>query len=71
MKRTLNDLLVRDESNGHTVAWGDKAIVAAYGNFDKVPTSFIVDRKGTLTYQHSGYVPREILENEITPLLKL
>ena len=41
----------------------------AYGGIQAVPTTFVVDRKGTIVKRFLGQVPPEVFEEAIRPLL--
>ena len=41
----------------------------AYGNFDAIPTSFLIDKEGKIVERHIGYMSKTDLEKKIKPLL--
>ncbi len=53
----------------YPVVVGDGGVVAAYGNFQAIPTTFIVDRKGNIVDEHTGSMSKEQFEKIIKPLL--
>jgi thiol-disulfide isomerase/thioredoxin len=53
----------------YPVVIGNGDLVEAYGNFDAIPTSFLVDAKGNIIKRHIGYLSKEDLEKEIKGLL--
>lgn len=53
----------------YPVVVGDKKLVAAYGDFNAIPTTFLVDKKGNIVDQHVGYLSKEDLEKKIKALL--
>lgn len=53
----------------YPVVVGDEKLVAAYGNFNAIPTTFLVDKKGNIVDQHVGYLSKEDLEKKIKALL--
>jgi len=44
------------EKNGmnYLVAMGDEAIAEAFGGFDAIPTTFLIDREGHIRHQKTG-----------------
>jgi hypothetical protein len=54
---------------GYPVVVGDNDLVAAYGNFKAIPTTFVVDRKGNIVGEHTGSMTKEQFEQMITPYL--
>ncbi len=53
----------------YPVVVGDGGLVAAYGNFQAIPTTFIVDRKGNIVGEHTGSMTKEQFEHMVKPLL--
>lgn len=53
----------------YPIVIGDGKLVEAYGNFDAIPTTFLVDKSGAIVKRHIGYLSKEDLEKEIKPLL--
>jgi thiol-disulfide isomerase/thioredoxin len=53
----------------YPVVLGDDKVVAAYGNFQAIPTTFIVDRKGNIVGEHTGSMTSVQFEKMITPYL--
>lgn len=51
------------------VAYGTQKVVADYGNIEAIPTSFIISKSGEIVHKHVGLVPKEVLENELKPLM--
>lgn len=58
-------------ANGITypVAVVDEAMVAAFGNFTGIPTTFVIDREGKLRFKKTGGAPIEDLERTVKTLL--
>jgi len=54
----------------YPVVLGTNQVVAAYGNIQAVPTSFIIDQEGNIINKHVGLVPKSTLVEEINALLK-
>jgi peroxiredoxin len=53
----------------YPVVVGDNDLVAAYGNFRAIPTTFVVDRKGEIVEEHTGGMSKEQFEKMVTPHL--
>ena len=52
------------------VVYGTNEVVAAYGNIEAIPTSFVIDQNGKIVAQHVGLTPKETYIEEINQLLK-
>src|SRR5579859_1782060 len=54
------------------IAWDEGNSISRRYNLDKMPTSFIVDRKGIVRFVHGGYVEGEAerIESEVVALLR-
>lgn len=53
----------------YPVVMGDEKIVQDFGGVSVIPTTFIIDKSGTIVDKHVGYAPKETFEEKITPLL--
>ena len=53
----------------YPVVIGDRNVVAAYGNFQAIPTTFVVDKKGNIVAEHTGSMTKEQFEQVIKPHL--
>lgn len=53
----------------YPIVLGDDSLVKAYGNFNAIPTTFLVDKKGNVVEEHVGYLSKEDLEKKLKPLL--
>ncbi len=53
----------------YPVVVGDGDIVAAYGNFQAIPTTFVVDKRGEIVGQHTGSMTKDQFEKMVKPLL--
>ncbi len=53
----------------YPVVVGDGDLVAAYGNFQAIPTTFVVDKKGNIVGEHTGSMTKEAFERMVKPLL--
>ena len=59
------------EGNGmnYTVLMGTDDIAMKYGGISGIPTTFIIDRNGSIVNRFEGFRPKEVFESEITRLL--
>ena len=53
----------------YPIVIGYQNLVEAYGNFDAIPTSFLIDKQGHIVEQHIGYMSKEDLEKKVNSLL--
>jgi len=53
----------------YPVVLGTNQVLAAYGNVQAIPTSFIIDQEGNIINKHVGIVPKSTLVEEINALL--
>jgi thiol-disulfide isomerase/thioredoxin len=53
----------------YPIVMGNAQIVQAYGSFEGIPTTFVIDRQGNVIAGHTGFTPKEVFEKEVTPLL--
>lgn len=53
----------------YPVVLADQNIQEAFGGIEAVPKTFIIDRKGRIAKEHTGFVDKHEFENEIKPLL--
>ncbi len=60
---------VRQNGFNYPVAVGDDAISNRYGGVDGLPTTFIIDRQGTIRNRFEGFTERAVFEREIKKLL--
>ncbi len=54
----------------YPILFGNKRLIARYGSFSDLPTTFIIDEKGTILRQLSGSSDYKTLEKEILPYLQ-
>ncbi len=54
----------------YPVMIGGDAIDRMFGGVDDLPTSFLVDRNGSVVKKHIGLISKDTWEDEITTLLK-
>jgi thiol-disulfide isomerase/thioredoxin len=48
---------------------GTYDVIARYGSFEAIPTTFVIDRKGVIRKVLQGYHPQSVFESEIQKLL--
>lgn len=53
----------------YPIVIGDAKLVKAYGDFNAIPTSFVIDKKGNIVNEHVGLLSKEDLVKLIKPLL--
>ncbi|MDH5298333.1 MAG: TlpA family protein disulfide reductase, partial [Desulfobulbaceae bacterium] len=54
----------------YPVLMADQKVTAGFGNVVGVPTTFLVDRSGTIVKSYVGYVDHSILKRDIAAVLK-
>ena len=54
----------------YTLVMGDEAVVEAFGNFQAIPTTFLISRDGRILNQKTGAVPAEEYEKLVQAALK-
>lgn len=60
---------VENKKINYAVVMAAGGIESAFGSFEGIPTTFIVDRKGMIRSMDSGYMSAEDFEKRIAPLL--
>jgi peroxiredoxin len=60
------------QANGmnYTLVMGDEAVVEAFGNFQAIPTTFLISRDGRILNQKTGAAPAEEYEKLVLAALK-
>jgi thiol-disulfide isomerase/thioredoxin len=53
----------------YPVVVGTADLVAAYGNFQSIPTTIVVDRRGNIVAEHTGSMTKEQFEQLVKPYL--
>ena len=53
----------------YPILYGTKELIASYGSFSDLPTTFIIDEQGKILKQLSGSNDYKTLQQEIIPLL--
>ena len=59
----------RDHGMNYTIVMGDEDVVAAFGNFDAIPTTFLIDREGRIAHQKTGAMPHDQYEAIVKKVL--
>ena len=54
----------------YSVVLADAKIAGDYGGIEGLPTTFVIDRTGSIVNQHLGFTEKAEIEAEIKPLLK-
>lgn len=54
----------------YTIVMGDEAVVEAFGNFQAIPTTFLISRDGRIMHQKTGAAPAEEYEKLVQAALK-
>lgn len=67
-KQEVSTYAAKMKMNYPVLLHGD-TLAAAYGNFDSLPTSFFIDRKGTVVAETNGLHPRDEVEADIKKAL--
>jgi thiol-disulfide isomerase/thioredoxin len=60
---------VENKKINYAVALAADGIETAFGKFEGIPTTFIIDRKGMIRSMDVGYLSAEDVEKRIKPLL--
>ncbi len=50
---------------------GSVEVVSSYGNFEGIPTAFVIDKNGIIRNIFVGYRPKDVFEKEIKKLLNI
>jgi thiol-disulfide isomerase/thioredoxin len=53
----------------YPVVLGNDEVVQAYGGIDAIPTTFFVDKKGTVVKKHVGYMSKDDFEKILRSVL--
>ncbi len=62
--------LVEKRSINYPVLMATGGTARAFGGVVGIPTSFLVNSKGTVVKKYPGYVPHVLLENDIKEIMK-
>jgi len=60
---------VADKKINYAVALVEPGLAEGFGNFEGIPTTFVVDRKGMIRLVHESYIDAEEFGKVIKPLL--
>ena len=52
----------------YPIVFGDPQVVAAYGNFQSIPVSFLINERGEVVERYVGFRPRQVYEDAIRSL---
>lgn len=71
-EKTIKDVpgFVKNNGINYPVVYGDDKVVIDYGGIQSIPTSFVVDKNGTVVDMHVGLVSKDTFVNKIKELLK-
>jgi thiol-disulfide isomerase/thioredoxin len=61
---------IEEKGINYRIVMGDDNITGAFGGVEAIPTTFIVDRGGTVRFRKVGAMAREAFEAELAPYLK-
>ena len=61
--------MVEMEEINYPVLMADESVIEGFGGISGVPTSFLINRKGSVVKSYPGYAPRETVEKDIKELL--
>jgi len=61
---------IAEQKINYQIVMGDEQVTAAFGGVEAIPTTFIIDRKGTLRYRKVGAMPEEEFEAVLKPFLE-
>jgi thiol-disulfide isomerase/thioredoxin len=53
----------------YPIVLGTEQVVSDYGNFQAIPTTFVVDKKGNIVGEHTGSMSKEAFEKLVVPYL--
>jgi len=59
-----------DQKINYQIVLGDEKIAEAFGGVEAIPTTFIIDRQGTIRYRKVGAMPAGEFEAVVTPFLQ-
>lgn len=62
--------LVEQEKINYPVLMADEAVMAGFGGISGVPISFLVNEKGNVVKSYPGYIPHQLLKQDIEAVLK-
>uniref|UniRef100_UPI004057B556 TlpA family protein disulfide reductase n=1 Tax=Candidatus Electronema sp. TaxID=2698783 RepID=UPI004057B556 len=62
--------LVEQTKINYPVAMTEESVMAGFGGISGVPTSFLVNRNGNVVKHYPGYVPHEVLRQDIEQVMQ-
>ena len=62
---------IADQKINYQIVMGDDRIAEAFGGVEAIPTTFIIDRQGTIRYRKVGAMPAGEFEAVVTPFLEV
>ena len=68
-KAVVRNLIQKKDIN-YPVMMADKAVTRNFGGVYGIPTSFLVNSKGTVVKKYTGYVPKTVLVRDIKQIIE-
>ncbi len=62
--------LVEMEQINYPVLMANERVLSGFGGISGIPTSFLINRKGSVVKSYPGYVQRDLVEDDIEQMLK-
>ncbi len=62
--------MIEMEQINYPVLMADESVINGFGGISGVPTSFLINRKGSVVKSYPGYAPRQVVEEDIKELLQ-
>lgn len=63
--------LVKEDKINYPVLMADNDVVDGFGGISGIPTSFLISREGKMIRSYPGYVPHELLRQDIEEVIIL
>ncbi|MDX9924834.1 MAG: TlpA disulfide reductase family protein [Ignavibacteriaceae bacterium] len=60
---------IKEYGINYPIVYGNMGVYQSYGGIRAIPTSFIIDKKGSVVAMHEGLVSMSVYENHIKELL--
>ncbi|WPD23082.1 MAG: TlpA disulfide reductase family protein [Candidatus Electrothrix scaldis] len=64
----VNELVEQDKIN-YPVLMADNEVVTGFGGVTGIPTSFLISHEGKMVRTYAGYVPHELLKEDIEKII--
>ena len=61
--------LIEIEQINYPVLMADESVINGFGGISGVPTSFLINSKGSVVKNYPGYAPRHLVEEDVKELL--